>query len=40
MKKYQWSLQQKDIHQSMSGKGNSLDIAVIENFWFTQDGNV
>jgi len=33
MKRYQHSLQQKGIIQSMSRKGNCLDNAVIENFF-------
>ncbi len=33
MKKYQLSLQQKGVTQSMSRKGNCLDNAVIENFF-------
>ncbi|SFX42984.1 Integrase core domain-containing protein, partial [Thermoactinomyces sp. DSM 45891] len=33
MKKYQHSLKQREITQSMSRKGNCLDNAVIENFF-------
>lgn len=33
MKRYQYLLREKGIHQSMSRKGNCLDNAVIENFF-------
>ena len=33
MSKYQWSLKERGIIQSMSRKGNCLDNAVIENFF-------
>lgn len=33
MRQYQYRLQQKGIHQSMSRKGNCLDNSVMENFF-------
>ena len=35
MKQYQYLLEQKSIRQSMSRKGNCLDIAYVENFFWS-----